>query len=420
MKNDQKSKIYTLTTMRSALLILLTALIFVFSNSCTNESAVILKLAITESAGLNRSLEYIEVEIPLNDIPQTKKNLCLREANDDKLIAGQVIDTITRSSGKKYIKCIFPVSLDANISRSYEIIQGTAELQTEVLKYKGQDSNVKIENTDFIADLTDIKANANNGLGPGQLAGLLLKDFNNQLLQRSHINMHWAPNFQRDSLEYKTFGHIQHPDTLEIVKGPYSYSLYKSGSVSGYEEIQVSCRYKFFAGLPYFIFSSEILFKEDIELVLLRNDEMTMDSLFSHVTYPMHQGEVITVDLYEGDGIERLEEDPIPHDAPWLFFQNKNRHYAFGSIRLGYDNTNLAGGKSPLYQEHTKITRSSGNGRYWNRRLINDHNTLIPAGSRYREKNAYLIFKISEGNDAHEIEEYYKILSSPLVIKYNQ
>lgn len=234
--------------------------------------------------------------------------------------------------------------------------------------------------------------------------------------------MHWAPNFQREGLEYKTFGHIQHPDTLEMMKGPYVFSLYRSGSVSyGYEEIQVSCRYKFYAGLPYFTFSSEILFEEDIEIMLLRNDEMTMDSLFTHVTYLNPEGEeVITVDLYGGDGIEQLDKDPIPDDAKWLFFQNSDKLYAFGSIRLGYENTNLSGDISPLYQPHTKISRSSGNGRYWNRRLINDHNTLIPKGSRYREKNAYLIFKISEGNDARKIEEYDKKLSSPLIIQYNQ
>jgi hypothetical protein len=232
--------------------------------------------------------------------------------------------------------------------------------------------------------------------------------------------MHWAPNFQKEGLEYKTFGHIRQPDKLDVVKGPYYFSLYRSGTVGGYDEIRVSYTYQFYAGLPYFTFSSEILIKEDVELMLLRNDEMTMDSLFTHVTFLNPDGGITTADLYLGDGIEELEEDPIPDDAEWLFFQHKNKQYAFGSIRLEYDNTNLSGHFSPLYEEHTKITRSSGNGRYWNRRLINDHNTLLPAGSRYREKNAYLIFNANNEDGPYKIEEYHKRLSNPLIIQYIQ
>ena len=420
MKNPLIKKRNTITTIRTAFSILLILLISVISDSCKNGPKAILKLTLSETAGLSRSLEYIEVEVPFRLNSRMKGDICLKEASDTKLIPGQIMDTLTRESGKMYLTCIFPVSIEANTTKSYEIINGTSELKTEDLKYTGQDLNVKIENTDFIADLSNIKATDANGLGPGQLAGLILKDFNDQLIQRDHINMHWAPNFQKEGLEYKTFGHILRPDTLEMIKGPYYFSLYRSGSVSGYEEIQVSCTYRFYAGLPYFTFSSEILVKEDVELMLLRNDEMTMDSLFTHVSYLNPDEAVTTVALYEGNGIEQLEKDPIPDDAKWLFFQNNNKKYAFGSIRLEYDNTNLSGGISPLYQEHTKITRSAGNGRYWNRRLINDHNTLIPAGSRYQEKNAYLIFKINNDEGAPEIEEYYKRLSNPLIIRYIQ
>ena len=420
MKNDQTSNRNTISKIRTAFSILLILLISAISDSCTKKPAAILKLTISETAGMSRSLEYIEVEVPLNVNLQAKEDICLKEAGDRKPIAGQIIDTLTRESGRKYLKCIFPVSIEANTTKSYEIIYGSAELQNEVLKYTGHDINMKIENTAFIADLTDIKATAENGLGSGQLAGLILKDFNDQLLQRGHINMHWAPNFQRDGLEYKTFGHMRHPDTLEVVKGPYIFSLHRSGSVPGYDEIEVSCMYQFYAGLPYFTFSSEILIKDDVELMLLRNDEMTMDSLFTHVTFLNPDGEVSTVDLYQGDGIEQLEKDPIPDDAKWLFFQNKNKQYAFGSIRLEYDNTNLSGSISPLYGEHTKITRSAGNGRYWNRRLINDHNTLIPSGSRYREKNAYLIFNTNNEDGTYKLEEYHKRLIQPLIIQYIQ
>jgi len=420
MRIDQISKRQLLKTKGSKSILLLLFLISLLSISCTSDPTVLLKLTVSETAGLDRSLEYLEVMVPIEVNLQEEGDICLKEVNNKELIAGQILDTLTQQSGRKYLRCIFPVSINANTTKSLEIVHGITELKSEILKYQGKDSNLKIENAEFIADLTDIKASANNGLGSGQLAGLILKQFNNQLLQRAHINMHWAPNFQREGLDYKTFGHILSPDTLEMIKGPYMFSLYRSGSVNGYEEIQVNCRYQFYAGLPYFTFSSEILIEEDIELMLLRNDEMTMDSLFTHVTFLHPDGEGNTVNLYEGDGIDQLAKDPIHDDASWLYFYNDHLKYAFGSIRLEYDNTNLKEEPSPLYEEHTKITRSAGNGRYWNRRLINDHNTLLPAGSRYRAKNAYVIFKVGDEDPSNAIKEYHKKLSQPLIIHYEK
>ncbi len=420
MKIDQTLKKHTLEIIRSSPVFIWLVLISFLSISCKSEPTVVLKLRVSETAGLDRSLEYLEVKVPMGINPREAGDICLKEVDQVELIAGQILDTITQQSGKKYLRCIFPISIKANATKSFEIVQGTVELKSEILKYQGKDSNIKIENRDYIADLTDIKASVDNGLGSGQLAGLILKQFSNQLLQRDHINLHWAPNFQKEGLEYKTFGHILSPDTLEMIKGPYIFSLFRSGSVNGYEEIQVNCRYQFYAGLPYFTFSSEILIEENIELMLLRNDEMTMDSLFTHVTFLHPEGDGNTVNLYEGDGIDQLAKDPIHDDATWLYFYNENKQYAFGSIRLEYDNTNLEGEASPLYEEHTKITRSLGNGRYWNRRLINDHSTLLPAGSRYRAKNAYIIFKADKEDPSKTIKEYHKKLSQPLIVQYEK
>ena len=148
--------------------------------------------------------------------------------------------------------------------------------------------------------------------------------------------------------------------------------------------------------------------------MLLRNDEMTMDSLFTHVNYMHPDGKTGTVALYNNQELQELEQDPIHDDAAWLFFYNDDLNYGFGSIRIDYDNTNIHGEPSPLYKQHTKITPSSGNGRYWNRRLVHDYNTLIPEGSRYTEKNAYLVFKAHPEDPSREIEEYRKRLMNPL------
>jgi len=382
--------------------------------SCMQEPAPLLRFSVNEKAGITRDLEFVTLQVQLERALDGSTGICIKEQNKDELILGQVLDSTFQASNKITYTCLFPFSIEANSTKHYEVyISNEGKLHNEILMIEGSSSNIKIENSHFIADLTDVKATQQNGLVSGQLAGLVLKRFNNKLLERGHINMHWAPNFQKEDLEYKNFGHIINPDTSSILQGPYKTTIFKSGYVEEYPEILVSCTYEFFAGLPYFIFSSEIQMDEDIELMLLRNDEMTMDSLFTHVMYMHQDGETGATALYNDQEFKELEQDPIHDDATWLFFYNDVLNYGFGSIRIAYDNTNIYGEPSPLYKQHTKITHSSGNGRYWNRRLVHDHNMYIPQGSRYTEKNAYLVFKVRPEDPSREIEEYHKRLMNP-------
>ena len=228
--------------------------------------------------------------------------------------------------------------------------------------------------------------------------------------------MHWAPNFQREGADYKTFGHMEDQE-VTVERGPYQLKILRWGYVPGYEAIRLKVEYQFYAGLPYFLFSSEMIFEDSTELILLRNDEMTMDSLFTHVVYPDPNGIVLDVPMYDGYSVDSLARDPIPHDVDWLYFRNELHGYAYGSIRLEYDNRNLDGQPSALYGEHTKISRASGGGRYWNRRLVHDHLTLVPQGSRYFERNAYLVFKPDRNEPGREIQRYFDRLTNPLIVE---
>jgi hypothetical protein len=385
---------------------------------CTPAQKPVLEFSLTENAGISRPLEYITLDVHLDRELDDSEGICIQEQNNEDLILGQILDFNSQANDKITYTCLFPVAIEANSTIQYKVfISENGRLHNEQLMVEGNGTNIKIENAYFIADLTDIKASEQNGLGSGQLAGLVLKQFQDKLLERSHINMHWAPNFQKEELPYKTFGHITDPDTTAIIRGPYKTTIYKAGRVEGYEEILITGTYEFFAGLPYFLFSSEIRIEKDVELMLLRNDEMTMDSLFTHLGYMHLDGTTDTVALYDDQEIQSLEEDPIKDDATWLFFFHDALNYGFGSIRLYYDNTNIHGESSPLYQPHTKITRSANNGRYWNRRLVHDHNTMIPEGSRYKEKNAYLVFKAHPEDPSREIVNHHKRLMNSLEIK---
>ena len=108
-----------------------------------------------------------------------------------------------------------------------------------------------------------------------------------------------------------------------------------------------------------------------------------------------------------------LEQQPLENDAPWLCFYHQEKGYAFGSIRLDYDNHDDFGEPSPLYHPHTRISDGAGGGKYWNRRLIDEQRTYVPRGSRYIEENAYLVFRIDVADKFREIREWAARLRQP-------
>ncbi len=156
--------------------------------------------------------------------------------------------------------------------------------------------------------------------------------------------------------------------------------------------------------------------KQAIWLSRLRNDEMTTDTLFTHLAFIRFDGLVVTTTFQNRDEI--LRQHPIESDALWLSFYEHNKGLAFGCIRLFYDNTSIWGEASPTTGDYTKISNGARGGKYWNRILIIDKPTFVPEGSVYSEKNAYIVFKLSEGeNKFAEIEKYAKRLSCPLKVK---
>ena len=383
--------------------------------ACSPETKNLKTLQVKETAGINRDLEYIEVKVTADQISP----LSIREEKGQQLISGQLLNSEEKAAGKFLLEYIFPVSVEANETKVFELVFEESPFQGEKLTVSGSGLELKFENSHFVADLTSVKATPENGLQAGQLAGLVLKRFDNQLLERSHLAMHWTPSFQKEEGGgYKTMAHLQ-PDSLFVGSdGYYLSTVFRGGYVQGYEEIHVTGTYSFFAGLPYFTFSSEMIMEDSVELMLLRNNEMTMDSLFTHLMFAGSDGEVIEFPLYDPQTFEDLDKNRIPDDVDWICFYNAGQEYAFGSIRLQYDNTNLSGNPSPTFEKHTKLSASANNGRYWDRRLIHLQKTIVPEGSRYFEKSAYLIFQINPEDPSAKIREYFLRLNNPLEVTY--
>jgi len=339
------------------------------------------KISVSETNGLSREQEYVTIEIPLPIDLKSSQMLLVTDHDTGELIIVQVLDTI-ENEGKSSLKIMFPVNVEANEIKTFDLLADEKMRDAMPFGLRLSYDGSSVENQIY-------KASFSTKLDPrgGQINGIILKDFDDRLLKRGHIAMHWAPNFSRSDVNgYYNMENLPTNSENRIEKGRYQITKKRSGNTEKISEINVEGKYTFFADAPYFFFESTMTMEKDVSLKLLRNDEMTIDSLFTHVAYQKLDGTIDKLNLYD-DELDSLETNPIPDDSRFVAFYNINHKYGFASIRLKYDNMKRDGSPSPMFNPHTKISKSRNNGRYWNRVLI-DSATTATMGSRYHEKNA--------------------------------
>jgi hypothetical protein len=373
-------------------------------------------VTVRETAGLERDPEYVEFAVQLDsdtDISDETLIIAVDEKNSKETICQWYIRETYDNHSVKIISVIFPVNIKAYEKRQFILQKSVNESLPETnLKCSGEDLDLIVENEFYRADLTRSSQSEAKNDKSGQLRELLVKMNHNVLLHRTSNRMHWAPNFQKDGQEsYQTIAGWNNPAKYRMVKGPYLIRTERSDRARGCPEINLSAVYSFYSGVPFFRFFSVMVVTEDVRLVLLRNDEMTMDSLFTHVAFQRPDGKI--EDLPFSGRYDRLNERPLECDAPWLCFYHADEGYALGSIRIKYDVQNDRGYQSPLFNPHTKISNGGGGGKYWNRRLIDEHPVFVPRGSRYAEENIYLVFPVGGDKKFSRIRYWADRLRNP-------
>lgn len=372
-------------------------------------------IAITEKDGLDREREYVQLSLQAA-APEGKKRLTALMAIE-KTGAKIPIQLITSAYFKQQqtivMELIFPLSIAAHQTRTFDIVPAAgSELPQTDLRFDGEGTELIVDNQYYRADLTRSEKSHEQQHFSGQIREMTLKMGLDQPLVNDENRVHWAPNFKRPELEYyTTIAHWDNPK-ININHGAYMIRTIRRDAAPRHPEILLTAVYKFYAGVPYFRFYSEMEFVQDLWLELLRNEEMTTDSMFTHLAFLRPDGELVNRPLYD---LSQPGMKPIESDAPWLCFYHAEKGFALGSIRLRYDNTNTSGEPSTTWQPHTQIGEWEGK-KYWNRRLIHDRLTHVAKGSRYTEENAYLLFIIGQEDRFKEIKFWAKRLRHPVEV----
>lgn len=386
-----------------------------FANRVTAAEKTLARFSLTEPVGLARAVEYVEILLQA-DIDLSVQKVIAIDEQTSKRISCQIFDVRTTTEPKLSVfTIVFPIAIKANETRRVAIkaVDEMAPADSD-LKLTGNGFDLQVENAFYKADLARVSEPEPKSHDSGQIRELVIKMGFDQLLTNGEDRVHWAPNFKRPELEYyTTIAHWESPKYYTKDTGPYLIQTRRQDLAPGHPEILLTAVYRFYAKVPYFKFYSSMSMVDDVWLELLRNDEMTMDSMFTNLAFQRQDGEVVDVEIEKRQAL--LADQPIEDDAQWLCFYHAEKGFAFGTIRLKYDNRNDFGAASPTYEPHTQIGQWLDR-RYWNRRLIHDHLTFVPSGSRYSEENAYLVFKVDENHRLNGIKTWAKRLTNPVRI----
>jgi hypothetical protein len=260
----------------------------------------------------------------------------------------------------------------------------------------------KIENEYFIADLSH-RTIQDKEEDSGTLRALTYKQLGVTLL-RTQNRMHWAPNLQRVGAQgYKGIGTWQPVQEFKEERQGDTYIHRRAGHLAEYPEVKIEAEYRFFAGVPYFLFWSRMTVEKPLIVTLLRNNEMTMDQFFTHLAWPGRDGQPHLATFDERKPL--LEKEPIAADAPWLAFLNLDKGYGYGFMMLDYQATRSA-------NADIGISDGADNGKYWSRHIIVREPTQIEPGDRFEERTAYVLFHCMKNEPLREFFEWQKKIQS--------
>jgi hypothetical protein len=268
----------------------------------------------------------------------------------------------------------------------------------------------RVENKFYVADLSPSTSNGHDE-DSGTLRALTFKEFNVTFFRNAaNGRMHKGPSIQRaGATSYKDQGSWDPVQEFREERKGSLYIHHREGYFPTYPEVRVISEYRFPADAPYFVVSTILAVEKPIPVVMVRNNEMTMNLFFTHLVWPGKDG---TRHMVEFDKRAPLiEQHPIPADVPWLAFVNPEKGYGYGFVMLASKATKTANADITIADgtlgtaeraEAEAKAKAEGktlgrviNARYFSRHLISGAEVNLAPGDRFEELTAYVLFHSS-------------------------
>ena len=348
------------------------------------------------------------------------------EWRDEKMLRAEERDAETDELVRRYdptttIELVFLADVLPYQDKVYQVLYGNPAAKADVLE-----TDLAVEQGEELAQTVSTESYrfglaANSGavetvtvLGKGEPVLLEHK-------LETNGAVHWNPGCYAPPTPWVHVSDWEKPEYAQIT-GPLMHRTRRYAPLPHMNAVTANVSYTFYAGQPYVLISSLMEVKEEIFVKALRNEEI----VFNHAVLD----EFVWMDplgMVQSLPIEGSREHPIhaldiPADTPWMAFISREQKVGFASIALAYENTNIYG--DPPSEAQPYIYVQNGPWIYWARPLIypfggQNLTRVMRArkGSLYLEKNAWLPFRLKDGDDPfQEVKELAQCLTHPLLV----
>lgn len=358
------------------------------------------------------SREPIEILLgfPASQVNSLSREIRVARVENGKLkeVTSQVFDELRRGQ-EWFCKLIFMAESEKN--QTFLVFYGNPDAELPEypsdLVTTGEGFGLDIENDFFKASLSRQH---------GQLEKMILKREHGTHLYAGGEG-HGEPAGIDWAHDYVTEGSFQKLRTTlwdecpdyEVVKGPVCTIVRRWGfpyspvhPLFSPSRLNMDIEYRFYAGLPYFNKSSQMTALKDFEAEALRDDEWVFT------------GQSFTDRVWIGpDGKIRMGEvDSEFTDNLWgVGFFNNDTKDSFIGLFLEHRSEGLP----ELRHSGSPMINYRWHGAVWARYPL--YAKKIPAGSVLHQKNAYVTLPFTSTDGPGMIEELYRRLKNPLVVK---
>ncbi len=346
---------------------------------------------------------------------------------DERLLNSDERDAETGEPVHRYdattsVELVFLADVQPYEEKVYEVVYGNPKAQpmeqsADLTVQKGEGMSQTIENDSYRFFLSENSGAVEQVTVLGKGDPVLLEH-----KLETNGAVHWNPGVYSPPTPWVHASDWETPIYDEI-SGPLMHRTRRYAPLPHMDSVDVSISYEFYAGEPYVIESSYMEVVKDMFVQALRNGELVFNKVVLNEFVwkdPLGKTESLNLKNARKHPIHAIE---VPADTPWLAFVNREQKVGFANIELDFSNGNKYGQPPSLTQPYFYV--ENGPWVYWARPLVYPFGGLnftrmmpVRAGSFYFERNAWVPFRFSEGDDPFaEIETLQKRLTHPLQVR---
>jgi len=411
-------------------------------------------ITVTERGGTARTGWPVTVGVPIRcgevKDPSTFLYLVRSDLGKNEPVPFQLFDIVTPTAGPEIQAAIkapdfpkdrlimrlfeigFPVDLQPNAANTYLLYYGTPTgpvtpvAPPVPLGYTGDNPGISIDAGDVIFHLNP-KSGSVLYFTPKFSAEK--KDYH--FKQAARRDVHYNPDVFVPQLSW---GHISDWDmtqpglyapTVKIARGPFAYRSFRTGVIPRSNETKATVTYTFYAGLPFFYTSSSMEFTLDTNVFSVRNSEYVFSrGMMTHGFWADENGNPKDTPLLDPANPARVfgKVAVLPSNIPYLGMFNEvdgvgiclvNLAYYVGPHNMADDAANLW---SQFYISDPGL-HMPNNPVFAFTYLVRPeiyHQTVVPKGAIFAERNAIVIFRVGQGDKRYEdLLRWIKLIRTP-------